>query len=383
MVKLGIDRIDDYLYLFEGKRVGLITNPTGVNSSLKSTIDILKEKTHLVALFSPEHGIRGNIQAGEKLATYIDDKTGCTVYSLYGQTKRPTKEMLEQIDVLCIDIQDVGSRFYTYVYTMAYAMEACREYGKTFVVFDRPNPIGGYQVEGNILDLSFRSFIGYFPIPQRHGMTIGELAYLFNDAFGIGCDLTVIPMEGWSREMYWWDTGLLWVLPSPNMPTVNTAIVYNATCVFEGTNVSEGRGTTKPFEIIGAPWIDPEELADRMNAYHLPGVVFRPLYFTPTFSKYQGTMCGGVELMLTDPRAFQTVKTGWTLLYTIRMLYPDHFAFNPPYKEGMHPMIDLNVGNDFIRMNRYSLEELDAILERDAASFAELKAKYHLYGVVG
>lgn len=379
-MRLGIDRIEEVSYLFEGKRVGLITNPTGVNSILESTIDVLKRYANLVSLFSPEHGVRGNIQAGETVETYVDEKTGCTVYSLYGKTKRPTKEMLDTIDVLAIDIQDIGSRFYTYIYTISFAMERCKEYGKPVIVFDRPNPIGGETVEGNLLNLEYRSFIGYYSIPQRYGLTIGELAKLFNEEFGIGCDLTVVEMEGWRRSMYWPDTKLHWLLPSPNIPTFISAVVYNATCVFEGTNVSEGRGTTKPFEIIGAPYIDPDRLADEMNAYELKGVRFRPIYFTPTFSKHQGTMCGGVELLITDYRSFETVKTGWTLFYVIRKLYPKDFSVIPPYKEGMKTMLEYNTGDDYlINLDQYTLDQLMDILNRDQQTFQLLKTKYHLY----
>ncbi len=379
MIKLGIDQIELFIDQLKGKRVGLITNPTGVNSQLESTIDVLKKYTNLVSLFSPEHGVRGNIQAGETLETYVDDKTGCTVFSLYGKTKKPTFEMMDTIDVLCIDIQDVGSRFYTYIYTMAYAMLACKEYHKEFVVFDRPNPINGVKVEGNILDINYRSFIGYYPIPQRYALTIGELALLYNDEFGIGCKLIVIPMVGWKREMVWKDTGLNWIFPSPNIPTTETTFVYNATCVFEGTNLSEGRGTTKPFEIVGAPWINPEQLASRMNQHGLPGVKFRPMYFTPTFSKHKGEMCGGVELIVNDQNIFEAVKTGWTLLYECKKLDETNFKYLLPYKEGLHPMIDLNNGNSFLREGVYTLEELYKVIEADSQKFINIKEKYHLY----
>ena len=249
---LGIERIDEFKEVFKGKRVGLLTNPTGIDSGFNPSIALLKNKTALVALFSPEHGVRGDVQAGVHVPQYLDEIYQLPVYSLYGQTRKPTKEMLEEIDVFAIDIQDIGSRFYTYIYSMAYIMQACQEFGKTEVVFDRPNPIGGEAVEGNILDLRFRSFIGYYPIVQRHGMTIGEIAKMFNEEFGIGCNLTVIPMLNWNRKMFFEDTNLPWVFPSPNIPKVDTAFVYNATCIFEGTNVSEGRGTAVPFEIAGA-----------------------------------------------------------------------------------------------------------------------------------
>ena len=293
-MKLGIDRIDEYLSVFEGKKVGLITNPTGLNSNYESSIDVLFEKVNLTALYAPEHGIRGDSQAGGSIGNEVDVKTNLTVYSLYGSTQKPTKTMLSNIDVMCFDIQDVGARFYTYIYTMAYAMEACAENGKEFVVFDRPNPVSADVVQGNILDEAYSSFIGLYPIVQRHGMTVGEIARLFNTEFGINCDLTVIKMANYDRTSYYDDTNLPWVTPSPNMPTVKTAVVYTATCLFEGTNVSEGRGTTTPFELIGAPWLNSEQLARELNGLNIEGVYFRPQWFTPTFSKYAGTLCGGV-----------------------------------------------------------------------------------------
>ena len=303
---LGIERIDEFQSVFAKKRIGLITNPTGIASNFKSSIEILNEKTNLVALFSPEHGIRASIQAGEHLESYVDDETGIMVYSLYGATRRPSKEIMDKIDIMSIDIQDCGSRYYTFIYTMAYCMQACAEFDKEFVVFDRPNPINCEKVEGNILNTDkYRSFVGYYPIVQRHGMTMGELAKLFNEEYKINCKLTVIPMLNYERWMDFEDTQLPWVIPTPNLPTIATAYVYNATCIFEGTNVSEGRGTTTPFELIGAPWIKSERLAEELNSYNLKGVYFRPQYFTPTFSKYAKTLCGGVFVHITDRKTFE------------------------------------------------------------------------------
>lgn len=378
-MKLGIDCIDKYLNYFEGKRVGLITNPTGINSKFQSTIDVLKEKANLVSLFSPEHGIRGNIQAGKELKTYIDEKTKCVVHSLYGDTKRPTEEMMNEIDVLCIDIQDVGSRYYTYLYTMSYAMEACKKFGKEFIVFDRPNPINACSYEGNILDINYRSFVGYYPILQRYGLTIGEVACLFNEEYGIGCDLKVIKMEDYDRNKYYDELGLLWVSPSPNIPTVNSAVVYNATCIFEGTNISEGRGTTTPFEVVGAPFIDAYDLASALNSMNLGGVYFRPMYFTPTFSKHNGNVCGGVYLHITNRDDFNTVKTGWTILDTIRRMYPDAFEVNKPYKEGAHCMLELETGGSFLKDMIYSLDEQFELLNKETKEFGALREKYLLY----
>lgn len=379
MIKLGIDNIDKELDFFKGKRVGLITNPTGLNSDHISTIDILKQKVNLVCLFSPEHGVRGHLQAGVRFDTYVDEESNTIVYSLYTKDKRPTKEMLDTIDVLCIDIQDAGSRFYTYIYTMAYAMEACKMYDKEFVVFDRPNPVNGVDYEGNILDLEYRSFVGYYPILQRHGMTIGELALLFNEEYKIGCKLHVIKMDNWNRNEYYDETGLLWVVPSPNLPTVESSVVYNATCIFEGTNISEGRGTTLPFELVGAPFINPKDLEEKLNALHLPGVYFRRHYFTPTFSKHEKELCGGVQVHIINRKEFLPVHTGWAMLDVIRHMYPNDFKILPPYKEGGKCMLQFNTGCNYIMEDKYSLKEQFAILDHDKKEFKATRDKYLLY----
>lgn len=378
-VKLGIDQIEQYKQLFDGKRVGLITNPTGVNSELESTIDILSKATNLVALYSPEHGVRGDIQAGEKVEDYIDEKTGIKVYTLYGKNKKPSEEMLKDIDVLAIDIQDVGSRLYTYLYTMAYCMQSCQAYGKDFVVFDRPNPIGGEEVEGNLVKEGFTSFVGLYPIPYRHGLTIGEIAKYFNEVFHIGCSLKVVPMEGWKRSMSFEETGLTWILPSPNMPTVDTAFVYNATCIFEGTNISEGRGTTKPFEFVGAPWVDAYKLADTLNAKGLEGVIFRPCYFTPTFSKHKDTLCKGVQVHVQDRKAFQAIKVALHLLHEIKLQNPEKFEYTPPYSEKGKPMMDYNTGSDYIRTHDFIPDEVYEEWQKEGNVFKKLKEQYHLY----
>lgn len=376
-VKFGIDNIDDYLHLFEGKRVGLITNQTGINSNYESTIDILYEKVNLVSLFAPEHGIRGEVQAGHTVATYTDAKTGLPVYSLYGQIDRPTDKMMSELDILCIDIQDAGARFYTYIYTMAYAMEAAKKNNKKFIVFDRPNPTGGVEVEGNILELAYRSFVGYYPIVQRHGMTIGELAKLFNEEYNIGCNLEVIKMTGWERDMYYEDTGLPWVLPSPNMPTINTTIVYSGTCIFEGTNLSEGRGTTIPFEVIGAPFIDADKLAKALNDLNLPGVYFRPAYFTPTFSKHEGVLCKGVQVHVTDRSKFKAVRTGWAMLDVIRHMYPKDFQIDE--ESNSRNVLNLITGTNYITQDKYTLSEQFEILERDTNTFKIIRSRYLIY----
>lgn len=378
-IKLGIDRIDAHLDIFKGKRVGLITNPTGVDSQLRSTIDLLAEKTNLVALYSPEHGVRGDIQAGEKVEDYVDERSGIKVYTLYGKNKKPSQQILEGIDILAIDIQDVGSRLYTYLYTMAYCMQSAKAFDKQFIVFDRPNPIGGEVVEGNLVKEGFTSFVGLYPIPYRYGMTIGEIAQFFNEEFAIHCDLTVVPMEGWRRDMSYEDTGLEWLLPSPNMPTVDTAYVYNATCIFEGTNVSEGRGTTKPFEFVGAPWLDAYKLADTMNSKNLPGVVFRPVYFTPTFSKHSGELCRGVQVHVLDRNAFQAVRVALHLVSEVRLQDKEHFAYLAPYTEKGKSMMDYNTGSDYIRTHEFDPEVVYSAWQEEAEAFKARKEAYHLY----
>ena len=376
-VKLGIDNINQVMPVLAGKRVGLITNSTGMNSHFESTVDVLYGKTNLVALFSPEHGIRGAAKAGDIVKMMIDGKTKLPVYSLYGQTKQPTPEMLANIDVVAFDIQDVGARYYTYIYTMAYAMQSCKKLGKTMVIFDRPNPIGGIQIEGGLVKPGFESFIGMYPIPIRHGMTVGELAQLFNKEFGIGCDLVVVPMTGWKRNMYFTDTGLPWVMTSPNIPTPDTALVYPATGIFGGTNISEGIGTTRPFELVGAPWLDAEALAGEMMTYKLPGVLFRPAYFTPRFGLYSDETCAGVQLYITDRKVFQAVKTGISLLYAIKRQSGEKFSFKR--SDNAEGAIDLVIGDDIVRTGKYPLTDLLNLWEQDAKEFGEMSKKYYLY----
>lgn len=378
MIKLGIENIEPYLSLFEGKRVGLITNPTGVDQHFKTTIEILKEKTNLVSLFSPEHGVRGNVQAGVKLDPYIDPETNAMVYSLYGETRRPTEAMMNEIDILCFDIQDVGARFYTYIYTMSFALEACKTYGKKMVIFDRPNPLGGVTVEGNLLDLNFRSFVGFYSIPQRYGLTIGELANYFNQEEHIHADLTVIPMVGYKRSMHYADTHCPFVLPSPNIPTQETIYAYLTTCYFEGTNLSEGRGTTKPFQLFGAPWFNSKAMLKALWGYHLKGVTFRKHYFTPTFSKHQNVLCEGLELYVTDVHTFEPVKTGMILLHLIKEIHPEFQLIQPP-KTGQNLFFNLLIGDDFIENNRLSLDQIIEKMRVDQLAFTTVKERYHLY----
>ncbi|SDP29974.1 exo-beta-N-acetylmuramidase NamZ family protein [Halobacillus aidingensis] len=382
--KLGVEvLLDEEKELIEGKNVGLITNPTGVDQNLNSIVDLLHndEDVNLTALYGPEHGVRGSAQAGEYVDFYIDEKTGVPVYSLYGKTRKPTPEMLEDIDVLLFDIQDVGTRFYTYIYTMAYAMEAAQENDIPFIVLDRPNPLGGEKVEGPVLDEDYKSFVGNYPIPLRHGMTVGELAKLFNEEFEIGADLTVVEMQGWKRGMNYDETGLEFVAPSPNMPTVDTAFVYPGAALIEGTNVSEGRGTTKPFELIGAPFINSTDLAAEMNAYNLPGVRFRAASFTPSFSKHAGELTHGVQIHVIDREEFNAVETGVYLVKTIHDMYPEDFEFRAENSAGVS-FFDLLVGNGWIREaieNGESVEDMKDRWEDGLKDFNKVRKHYLLY----
>lgn len=378
MIKLGIERIDEHLHLFKGRKVGLITNATGRDSKLRSSASRLMAHVNLTTLFSPEHGLDGAVPDGMAVDHGKDAASGLPVYSLYGKNRKPTKAMLEKVDVLCFDIQDVGARFYTYISTMNEAMQAAKDHDIPFVVFDRPNPVDGLSVEGGLLKETFSSFVGCRPIPVRHGLTTGELALLFNDHFGVGCDLHVVGMQGWQRQMSFDETGLPWVLPSPNIPTTETAYLYLATCFFEGTNVSEGRGTAKPFALIGAPWLDGRKLIDGLAEHALPGVLFRPVTFIPTTSKYQGEWCQGVELHLVDHRIFRPVLTGFTLIDVIRRTF-ESFAFLPPWQEGGQPMIDKLVGHDDLRTARLDLDRLVNRMHHEDKDFTLLKERYHLY----
>lgn len=322
----GIDVLRKQGYApLAGKRVGLVTNHTGLAIDGTSTIDLLHKSgvCSLVALFSPEHGIRGVLD--EKVASTKDEATGLPIYSLYGATYRPAPEALKGLDALVYDIQDVGARFYTYSTTMAYCMEEAARAGIPFYVLDRPNPIGGLDVEGPLLDADKTSFIGYMPLPVRHGMTLGELARYENAEKKIGASLHVIPMEGWRRGFYFNDTGLVWVNPSPNMRSLAQAVFYPGICLLEATNVSVGRGTDTPFEVIGAPWIEPRVLAAELKAARLPGVDFIPIYYTPTTSTNRGQRCGGVNLTLLDRARFNSVLTGLTLVSALYKLYPKSF----------------------------------------------------------
>ena len=375
-LKLGIERLPQYRKIFAGKRVGLITNQTGIDAEGTPSAVLLSQIAQLTALFSPEHGIQGNEREGASIGHSTDPRTGLPVYSLYGNTKRPTPEMLKDIDILCFDIQDVGARFYTYISTMAYAMEECARHKKQFVVFDRPNPIGG-AVEGNMLELTYRSFTGYFPIVQRHGMTVGELALLFNTEYGIHCDLTVITMEGWNRESYFDELPLIWAPPSPNIPSPQTALVYAGVCLFEGTNLSVGRGTTMPFQYLGAPFIDAYHLSEQLNRLNLKGVRFLPAFFTPSLSIYAGQLCRGIQIAVTDRRCFAPVKTAIAIFYELKRLYPNEFTINNEDKKycGLH----LLTGCTQLTDHSQTARDYFARIGKESRQFSDIRKKYLLY----
>lgn len=372
----------------KGTRVGLLVHPASVNRKLEHASDCLlkSRKLELKALFGPQHGIRGETQDNMiEWEGFRDKKTGLPVYSLYGQTRKPDPSMLRDIDVLVIDMQDVGARYYTFIWTMELCMQACLEAGKPVVVLDRPNPLGGVHTEGPVLDMNYTSFVGQRPMPVRHGMTIGEIGNYLRNAFYPSLDYHVIKMQGWKREMWFDETGLPWVLPSPNMPTIDTAIVYPGMCLLEGTNLSEGRGTTRPFEIFGAPFIDPDALVKRLNAFKLPGVLFRPMYFQPTFQKHAGKLCGGTQIHVTVRGRFKSFKTGVAIVKAIHELWPDNFAWKqPPYEyETKKIPVDILMGTDRPRKDierGTSLERMEQWWKAQCLEFnKKVRRKYLLY----
>lgn len=389
MVKTGLETLlESKVGLLGGARVGLIVNPASINSRFEHAVDLLHRhpQIQLTALFGPQHGIRGETQDNMiEWQTFRDKTTALPAYSLYGETRKPTPEMLAGVDILVFDVQDVGTRVYTFIYTMALAMEAARECGKRFIVLDRPNPIGGHRIEGNILESEFQSFVGMFPIPMRHGMTTGELALMFNREFGIGCELEVVRMEGWRRPMWYEETQLPWVMPSPNIPTVDTTVVYPGSVMFEGTNVSEGRGTTRPFEIIGAPYIErDDELIGELTKSRLPGVVFRPLQFQPTFHKFAGEVCGGAQIHVTDRNTFKPVITGVAVISAIRRLFPEGFDWKLPPYEYVYDKLPFDVINGSSRLREQieagvPVAEIEESWQDGLNEFSRRRATYLLY----
>jgi uncharacterized protein YbbC (DUF1343 family) len=387
-VKLGIESLlDSPPDWLKEKRTGLLVNQASVDSGLRYTSHLISLISHqnLKALFSPQHGMYGEKQDNMKESShFIHPHLRIPVFSLYGEARVPTREMLDEIDVLVVDLQDIGTRVYTFISTMAFCLQSASKYQKKVVVLDRPNPIGGDILEGNLLKDGLRSFVGVYPLPMRHGLTIGELASFFNCYYKIGCDLEVIPMEGWSRKMFFTDTGLIWVSPSPNMPVPDTAIVYPGQVILEGTNISEGRGTTRPFESFGAPFIDPLLLKKEIEMKKPKGVFFREIFFQPTFNKWQGEVCGGLQIHITDRRNYKPYFTTLAIVQSIISLYPEEFSWSdPPYEYEYERMpIDLILGDDDLRRDIKQLKDLYSIEEswqEELADFKERSKSFYLY----
>lgn len=385
-VRTGLEELLARPGVLRGRRVGLVAHAASVTADLVHAALALRRSRafRVVALFGPEHGIHADAQDLVELDDGRDPATGLPVFSLYGPRRAPSAEMLAGIDALVVDVQDVGSRYYTFIYSMLHALEACARDGRRLVVLDRPNPLGGVALEGNLLEDGYRSFVGMHPLPVRHGMTVGELALLFREQRGLDVDLHVVPMRGWRREMYFDQTGLPWVQPSPNMPTLDTACVYPGGCLVEGTNLSEGRGTTRPFELVGAPWLDPFRLARDLEAERLPGARFRPVFFTPTFHKHAGRRCGGVQVHVSERRRFGAHLAYLLLILHARRQDPARFAWRqPPYEyEQVKLPIDILCGTDRVRRALeagVSPRRLAGGWKPDLARFRRRRTRYLLY----
>lgn len=374
----GVDRIAEVDHLLAGKRVGLMTNPTGINHELESTIDVLGRRCNLTALFAVEHGIRGDAQAGAKVDNCVDPETGIMVYSAYGDNCHFTQEMLDAFDILVFDIQDVGARFYTYLYSLSYAMEACNRSGKPIIVLDRVNPLGGIKLAGTLLEPEMASFVGDYELPTQYGLTIGEFAHYAKDYMKLELDLTVVPLTGWERWMLLDDTDLPWVMPSPNCQNLDAFLCYIGTCIFEGTNCSEGRGTTIPFQIIGAPFLNSGELEKRMADIETPGIRFRRTSFCPTFSKHRGEMCHGVQMHIVDRDKCDAFAAGLLLLDNIRQMAGDKLEFLRWEKDPRYSL-DKLMGTDAYRTGRLSAQELIESTREPLRRFAANTKKFHLY----
>lgn len=388
LLTLGIEMLEQqHFEPLQGKRVALCTNPTGVDHQLRSTVDILFEGQQvgdykLVALFGPEHGVRGNEHAGDAVSNEVDAKTGIPMMSLYGKTRKPSAEMLSGIDCVVYDIQDIGCRSFTYISTMGNLMEACAEYGKQLIVLDRPNPLGGEKIEGNLVEEGYFSFVSQFKIPYVYGQTCGELALYLNAQSDKPCQLTVIPMEGWRRDMTWEETGLEWVVASPHIPQAKTALFYPATGIFgELGYVSIGVGYTLPFELIGAPWIDAEALADKLNARKVPGVVFRPIFFKPYYSNFNGEQCQGVQIHLLDYKQAHLSDLQFIIVEALMELYPEKNVFQQCNQKRLS-MFDKVCGSPYIREHfsqRYKWEDIRDYWYKDAEAYRKASSPYYLY----
>ena len=387
-VVLGIEKLcEERSDLIAGRRVGLVCNQASVDHKLRHSADVLKSVggVELTTLFGPQHGIRGDVQDNMVETPHTRDlETGLPVYSLYSETREPTEEMLRDVDVLVCDLQDVGCRIYTFVYTIANCMRVARRLGKRVIVCDRPNPVGGVAVEGNLLEEGFESFVGQYQLPTRHGMTAGELSKMFNEHWGVGCDLEVVTMDGWSRDLWFDETDAPWVLPSPNIPTLDSATVFPGTVHLEGTQVSEGRGTTRPFELVGAPYVEAGEFARKLESLGLPGVRFRPTNFLPTFQKHAGVACGGVQIHVLDRLELRPVVTGLAVVKTCFDLYGEDFRWKePPYEYvfDKNPF-DVISGTDRLRISIErgdTLQDLERSWGAELSVFEGVRQKYLLY----
>jgi len=387
-VRTGLDRFERaFPKAWQGARAGLLVHPASVNLAFTHAAHLLlqSKKIRLAALFGPQHGILGQTQDNMvEWEGFVDSSTGFPAYSLYGEVRMPKSEWIRDLDLFIVDLQDVGSRYYTFIWTMALCMEACAEAGKSFLVLDRPNPIGGTAVEGYVLDLAYTSFIGLYPLPIRHGMTIGELALYLRAFYFPTLDLRILKMDGWRRSQWFDATGLPWVMPSPNMPTPDTTVVYPGMCLLEGTNLSEGRGTTRPFEIFGAPFVHARALVKRLEAFNLPGVRFRPLVFQPTFQKWKGMVCRGAQIHVTHRRDFKPFLTGVAVLKAAMDLFPDHFQWKqPPYEYEYEKMpIDILAGNSLLREHLEAgmpLKTLEEEWEAQIPAFERIRREFLLY----
>jgi uncharacterized protein YbbC (DUF1343 family) len=377
--KLGIEcLLDERIGLIKGQRVGLVCNQASVlPETFQHAADAFAQSNDLklTALFGPQHGIRGDVQYNMIETPHVRDaRTGIMVYSLYSETREPTEEMVADVDAIVVDLQDVGCRIYTFIYTMANCMRAAKKFGKKVIICDRPNPIGGNSIEGNITEDAFKSFVGQFELPTRHGMTIGELAKMFNEHFGIGCELEVVEMTGWKRNMWGDETGLPWILPSPNIPDVDTCVVFPATVHVEGTELSEGRGTTLPFFLNGAPFIDPYAWVAELRKLEFPGVAFREAYFRPTFCEFAGETCGGVQIHVTDRETFTPVIVGIAMVKTARDMYPEKFQWRQSAYEYVFDKnpFDVICGTDRIKKQL----EAGAAVKKIEADWAEGLKKF-------
>ncbi|HEY6045205.1 MAG TPA: DUF1343 domain-containing protein [Pyrinomonadaceae bacterium] len=387
-IKLGLERLlDEKAGILRNARVGLVCNQATVDHEFRHAADLLHEHAgiNLTTLFGPQHGIRGDVQ-DNMIETHhtIDRRTKLPIYSLYSETREPTEEMLENVDVIVADLQDIGCRIYTFAYTIANCMRAAKKLGKKVVVCDRPNPIGGEKISGNLLEPDCTSFVGQFPMPTRPGLTMGELAKLFNQHFGIACDLEVVEMTGWSRDLWYHQTDAPWVLPSPNIPTPATTAVFPGTVHLEGTQLSEGRGTTKPFELNGAPYIDADAFADALTGLNLPGVRFRACGFMPTFQKHAGQACGGVQIHVTDRDSFEPVIAGVAIVKIAHDMYGEEFNWKEPPYEYEYDRNPFDVISGTLKL-REQIERGDSIAtiarswEPGLRQFEELRRQFFLY----